>query len=78
MGYVIFMLWVAAAAAVGAWIGYSVKGRPLTGFLLGVFLGWLGVLILLFLPRTAEKKVQREMRSQAIREETSQGSGQAR
>jgi hypothetical protein len=69
MGWVVFSIWVFVAAGVGAWIGYSVKGRPLTGFLLGIFLGWIGVLIIALVPPTAEKKVQRRLRDDAIENE---------
>jgi hypothetical protein len=69
MGWVVFGVWVVVATAVASWIGFSVKGRPLTGFLLGIFLGWLGVAIISLLPRTAEKKVEKAMSERAIREE---------
>jgi hypothetical protein len=68
MGWVIVAFWV-AATAVASWIGWSVKGRPLTGFLLGIFLGWLGVIITAFLPLTAEKRVQRQVRDTGVAEE---------
>lgn len=69
MGWVVFFIWVVIATAVASWIGYSVKGRSLTGFLLGIFLGWVGVLIIAVLPPTAEKKVQRGVRDTAIADE---------
>lgn len=69
MGWVFAIIWVAIPAAVGPWIGYSRKGRPLTGFLLGIFLGWLGVLITALLPPTAEKRVLLGMQDTAIAEE---------
>lgn len=64
-GWTLFVFWV-ASWAVGAWIGYRYKGRPLTGFLLAVVLSWLGVAITALLPRTAEAEVQHRMRRGAI------------
>lgn len=69
MGWFIFFLWCVAAAATGAWVGWKVKGRPLTGFVLGVFLGWVGVGITALLPPTAEMRVQRRLRDDAINAE---------
>jgi hypothetical protein len=66
MGWAIIIIWVAAAAAAASWIGWKVKGRPLTGFLLGIFLGWIGVLVTALLPLTAEKRVQRRLRDEAV------------
>ena len=66
MGWAVFIVWVVVATAVASYIGFSVKGRPLTGFLLGIFLGWLGVIIIALLPKTAEKKVQYRVRDAAI------------
>lgn len=66
MGWVVLIVWLVIPAALGSWIGFSVKGRPLTGFLLGIFLGWIGVAILALLPKTAEKKVQYQIRDAAI------------
>ena len=69
MGWVVFIIWVVIAPAVASWIGYRVKGRSLTGFLLGIFLGWLGVLIIALLPPTAEMRVRRGVRDEVIAEE---------
>ena len=65
MGWILFIFWMASAGT-GAWIGHRFKGRPLTGFALGVFLGWIGVAITALLPRSAEMRVQRRMASVAI------------
>ena len=69
MGWVVLIVWLVIPTAVGSWIGFSVKGRPLTGFLLGIFLGWIGVGILALLPKTAEKQVQYRLRDDAITSE---------
>ena len=39
----ILLIWVAAAAVTAALIGRR-KGRPWTGLLLGLLLGWIGVI----------------------------------
>jgi uncharacterized membrane protein YeaQ/YmgE (transglycosylase-associated protein family) len=69
MGWAIIIIWVAIPAAVGPWIGLRVKGRPLTGFLLGIFLGWIGVLITALLPPTAEMRVRNRIRDAGVAEE---------
>jgi uncharacterized membrane protein YeaQ/YmgE (transglycosylase-associated protein family) len=69
MGWAVFTIWCVLATVVATWAGFSVKGRPLTGFLLGIVLGWIGVVILALLPPTAEKQVQRRMREAAIADE---------
>jgi hypothetical protein len=67
MAAVVFLvIWCAAAAAVAWWIGHGAKGRPLTGLLLGLLLGWIGVLVTALLPPTAEKRVQRRLRDDAV------------
>lgn len=66
MGWVVFFIWCVLATVTATLIGFNVKGRPLTGFLLGIFLGWVGVLVIALLPKTAEKKVQYAMRDRAI------------
>jgi uncharacterized membrane protein YeaQ/YmgE (transglycosylase-associated protein family) len=66
MGWAIFIIWCVLATVVASWIGYSVKGRPLTGFLLGIALGWVGVLVIALVPPTAEKRVQRRLRDDAV------------
>lgn len=66
MGWAVFIIWVVVATAVASYIGWKVKGRPLTGFLLGIFLGWVGVLITALLPLTDEKRVERKMMADVI------------
>ena len=58
--------WFVAATACGSWVGHSMKGRPLTGFLLGLVFGWVGVGVTLLLPPTIEKRVQRKMRDDRV------------
>lgn len=41
----ILLIWVAAAAVTATLIGRR-KGRPWTGFLLGLLLGWIGVIVI--------------------------------
>ena len=60
MVYAIVFAFIFVPAGVGAWLG-SLKGRPLTGFLLGIFLTWPGVLISALLPRTAEKEAEQRV-----------------
>jgi hypothetical protein len=55
-----FLVWAVTGAVIATAIGNWRKGRPLTGFLLGLFLGWIGVIIIALMPPTREKRVQRE------------------
>jgi hypothetical protein len=45
------------------------KGRPLAGFLLGLLLGWIGVIIIAVLPPTRDMQVQRERERLQIQRE---------
>jgi len=45
------------------------KGRPGTGFLLGLFLGWIGVAIIALTPATHDMQVQRERHRLQIQRE---------
>lgn len=47
--------WVVAATVIGYWVGVG-KGRPTEGALLGLFLGWIGVVIEAVRPVTEEKQ----------------------
>lgn len=69
MGWAIVIIWVAIPAVAGTWIGLRAKGRPLTGFLLGIFLGWIGVLVTALLPPTAEMRVRNRIRDTGVAEE---------
>jgi len=64
----ILLIWVVAAIFVAGAIGNR-KGRPGTGFLLGLFLGWIGVIIIACIPPTREMLVQRERERQQIQRE---------
>lgn len=47
--------WVVVATVIGYWVGVG-KGRPTEGALLGLFLGWVGVVITAVKPATEEKQ----------------------
>ncbi|NMP20776.1 hypothetical protein [Sulfobacillus harzensis] len=49
---IVLLLWV-VAFFVAAWIGYK-KGRQPLGIVLGLFLGWVGVLIMALVGPTSE------------------------
>jgi hypothetical protein len=53
-----------AASAIG-----NRKGRPGTGFLLGLLLGWIGVIIIAVIPPTHDMQVQRERERLQIQRE---------
>ncbi len=55
----ILLIWELGAIAAASIIGGR-KGRRWTGFLLGLVLGWIGVIIIAFTSPTHEKLVQRE------------------
>lgn len=55
-----FLIWAVTGIIVATAIGSRRKGRPLTGFLLGLILGWIGVIIIALIPPTRAKLVQRE------------------
>ena len=69
MEWVLFIVWVCIPMGAGSWIGWKVKGRPLTGFLLGTFLGWIGVIIIACVPPAAEMRVQNRLRDDAVERE---------
>lgn len=55
----ILLIW-ALGGIIAATIAGSRKGRPWTGFLLGLFLGWIGVVVIAVTPPTRARLVQRE------------------
>ena len=67
----ILLIWVVAAIFAASAIGNR-KGRPGAGFLLGLFLGWIGVIIIACIPPTREMLVQRERERQQIQREAAQ------
>jgi hypothetical protein len=67
----ILLVWIVAAVFVAGAIGNR-KGRPGTGFLLGLFLGWIGVIIIAVTPPTRDMLVQRERERQQIQREAAQ------
>ena len=50
-------------------IGNRAKGRPWAGLLLGLLLGWIGVIIIALIPPTHAKRVQRERERLAVERE---------
>jgi hypothetical protein len=55
----ILLIWT-LSAIIAATVTGSRKGRPWAGFLLGLILGWIGVIIIAVTPPTHEKRVARE------------------
>lgn len=51
----ITVLWLIFVLMSGL-IGHR-KGRPVLGWVLGLLTGWIGFLILLFVPKTEEKQI---------------------
>jgi MFS family permease len=68
---VILLVWVVGAIFAAGAIGNR-KGRSGTGFLLGLFLGWIGVIIIAFIPPTREMLVLRERERQQIQREATE------
>ena len=64
----ILLIWVVAAAVTSTIIG-SRKGRPWTGFLLGLLLGWIGVIIIAVTSSTRAERVERERERLQIQRE---------
>lgn len=67
----ILLVWVVAATVVATIIGNR-KGRPWTGFTLGLLLGWIGVVIIAVTPPTHAMRVRRERERQRIQREAAQ------
>ena len=55
----LLLVWEVGAVAVASIIG-SRRGRPWTGFLLGLILGWIGVIVIALITPTHAKRVERE------------------
>lgn len=68
----IVLIWVVAAAVAAAIVGNR-KGRPWTGFLLGLLLGWIGVVIIAVTPPTRARRVERERERLQIEREARAG-----
>jgi hypothetical protein len=58
MSFVLLLAWAVCAVA-GGYMG-NARGRMTIGLLLGMFLGVIGLVIILCVPRTHENQVQRE------------------
>ena len=71
---VILLVWVVGAIFAAGTIGNR-KGRPGTGFLLGLFLGWIGVVIIAVTPPTREMLVLQERERQQIQREAAEYTG---
>jgi hypothetical protein len=69
---VVLLAWVLAAMFAASAIGNR-KGRPAAGFLLGLFLGWVGVIIIAVTPPTRDVLVRRERERQQIQREAREG-----
>jgi hypothetical protein len=67
----ILLIWVLGAVVAASIIGNR-KGRPWTGFILGLLLGWIGVIIIAVTPPTHAMRVQRERERQRIQREAAQ------
>ena len=67
----ILIVWVIGAIFAAGTIGNH-KGRPGTGFLLGLFLGWIGVVIIALIPPTHDMLVQRERERLQIQREAAE------
>jgi hypothetical protein len=71
---VILLVWVVGAIFAAGAIGNR-KGRPGTGFLLGLFLGWIGVIIIAVTPPTRDMLVLRERERLQIQREAAESMG---
>lgn len=68
---VILLIWVVGAIFAAGAIGNR-RGRPGTGFLLGLFLGWIGVIVIACIPPTREMLVLRERERLQIQREAAE------
>lgn len=67
----ILLIW-ALGGIIAATIAGRRKGRPWTGFVLGLLLGWIGVIVIAVTPPTHAMRVQRERERQRIQREAAQ------
>jgi hypothetical protein len=74
MTALIIISWV-LAAIVAARIGSRIKGRPTLGLLLGLFLSWIGVIIIAVWPPSHDMLVLREEERLQVQREARGGLG---
>lgn len=67
----ILLIWALGGTVAATVVGRR-KGRPWTGFTLGLLLGWIGVIIIAVTPPTHAMRVQRERERQRIQREAAQ------
>jgi hypothetical protein len=63
----ILIFWVVPIGIAGM-VGGN-KGRRGLGYLLGLLLGWIGVIVMLFVPKTHEQEVRNAARRMQIEQE---------
>jgi hypothetical protein len=68
-GQVLFWLISAAIATVICVLAGKRKGRPGLGWAMGLCLGWIGVVIMLIVPKTHEAQVRDRAREMQIEQE---------
>ncbi len=74
MTALIIISWI-IAVIVAARIGSRLKGRPNLGIILGLFLSWIGVIIIAVMPPTHDMRVLREEERLQIQREARDGLG---
>jgi hypothetical protein len=65
MAVAIIVIWVIAALIVATIIGNN-KGRAGLGFVLGLLLGWIGVIVIACVPPTQEARIRRAQRDMQV------------
>jgi hypothetical protein len=74
MTALIIISWI-LAVIVAARIGSRIKGRPTLGLLLGLFLSWIGVIIIALVSPTHDMLVLREEERLQVQREARDGLG---
>jgi hypothetical protein len=73
IGALILLVWAVGGIFAAGAIGRR-KGRPWAGFLLGLVLGWIGVVIIALIPPTHDAQVQQERERLQVQREAREGS----